>query len=56
MKIVWNEQSVQWFRRASDYTGYSRNLAKLLLEDLPQGGTLCDMGCGSALVDFELAP
>jgi len=56
MKIVWSEQSIRWFQRASDYTGYSRELAKLLLEALPRGGTLCDMGCGSALIDYELAP
>ncbi len=54
--IVWNEQSVRWFRSASEYTGYNRSLAALLLEYLPSGGTLCDMGCGCALIDFELAP
>ena len=54
--IIWNEQTVHWFRQASEYTGYNRELAGLLLESLPTGGTLCDMGCGSGLVDFELAP
>ena len=56
MKIVWNEQSFNWFSRASEYTGYNRALADILLKHLPQGGTLCDMGCGAALIDFELAP
>lgn len=56
MKIVWNDASIRWFRNAAGYTGYHRALAELLLEDLPRGGTLCDMGCGTALTDFELAP
>lgn len=55
MVIVWNEQSVRWFRNASEYTGYNRKLAQLLLEHIPSRKTLCDMGCGAALIDFELA-
>ena len=54
--IIWNEESSRWLQNASDYTGYSRELSKLLLEYLPEGGTLCDMGCGNGLADFELAP
>lgn len=54
--ITWNEQSDRWFRNASEYTGYNRELSGLLLEYLPEGGTLCDMGCGNAMVDLELAP
>lgn len=56
MKIVWNDQSIRWFQNAAEYTGYNRALARLLLDYLPKGGTLCDMGCGTALTDFELAP
>lgn len=56
MRIVWNEQSVQWFRDASEYTGYNRELAKILLKYIPLRTTLCDVGCGAGLIDFELAP
>lgn len=56
MSIVWNEQSAVWFRDASEYTGYNRELAKLLLEHIPLRTTLCDVGCGAGLIDFELAP
>lgn len=54
--IIWNEESNRWLRDASEYTGYNRELSQMLLEYLPTGGTLCDMGCGNGLVDFELAP
>ena len=56
MKIVWNEQSVRWFHNASEYTRYHENLAKILLEHIPCRETLCDMGCGAGMIDFELAP
>lgn len=56
MGIVWNSQTLRWFLDASDYTGYDRALAALLRPYLPAGGTLCDLGCGAALTDFELAP
>lgn len=55
MRITWNEQSACWFQSASEYTGYDRKLAGLLREELPPGGSLCDLGCGAALIDFELA-
>lgn len=55
MMIVWNERSVRWFRDASAYTGYHRKLAQILLEHIPNRNTLCDMGCGAAQIDFELA-
>lgn len=56
MKFAWNEQSAGWFRDASEYTGYNRELAGILLEHIPLRTTLCDIGCGAGLIDFELAP
>lgn len=56
MFFEWNEQILQWLLDASDYTGYNRKLAAMLRRYITPGGTLCDMGCGMALVDFELAP
>lgn len=55
MVIVWNEQSIRWFRNAAEYTGYYQKLARILLEHIPSRKTLCDMGCGAAQIDFELA-
>lgn len=56
MKIVWGEESIRWFHQASEYTQYHKKLAELLLREMPKRGTLCDMGCGAGLIDFELAP
>ncbi len=55
MQIKWSDQSCRWFERASEYTGYNRRLADTLKKYIPAGENLCDIGCGAALVDFELA-
>ena len=55
MMIVWNERSVRWFRNASEHTGYNKKLAEIILEQIPSRKSLCDMGCGAGLIDFELA-
>ena len=55
MKIVWNNNSIRWFREASQYTGYNRILSEFLMKYIPHRNTICDMGCGAALIDFELA-
>ncbi|MCF0120478.1 MAG: methyltransferase domain-containing protein [Oscillospiraceae bacterium] len=56
MAINWNKNTIRWFRDASEYTGYNREMAKLILERIGSRGTLCDIGCGAAQIDFELAP
>lgn len=56
MNIVWSEKTIRWFADASAFTGFHRKLAALLSERLPGKGTLADVGCGTGLVDFELAP
>ena len=55
MRMVWNRQTVEWFRHASDYTGYNRALGEILRAHIPTGTTLCDVGCGAGLIDIELA-
>lgn len=55
MLFQWNEQTFTWFEDASDYTGYNRELAKLLLPCLKDCRNILDLGCGMGLVDFELA-
>ncbi len=55
MVITWNARSIRWFQAASQYTGFHENLLRCLLPALPVGGTLCDLGCGAAMMDFLLA-
>lgn len=55
MQIKWGSQAVRWFESASEYTGYNQNLAQILKKYIPEGETLCDLGCGAALTDFALA-
>ena len=55
MHIKWNDQTVRWFEDAAEYTGYSKKLAQILKKYIPEGETLCDLGCGAGLVDFALA-
>lgn len=55
MYIRWSDQSLRWFENASEYTGYNRELATKLKKYIPRGGTLCDIGCGAGLFDFEMA-
>lgn len=56
MRIIWNEQSIGWFRSASAYTGYNDKLSQLLLAHIPCRESLCDIGCGAGLIDLALAP
>lgn len=51
----WNSDTIRWYREASDFTGYSVNLAAILLSYLRPGESLCDMGCGLGLTSLELA-
>ena len=55
MLIRWSEQSANWFRTASEYTGFHEKLVQLILPDIQQGDELCDLGCGAAMVDFALS-
>lgn len=54
MSIKWNDQSCRWFEAASEYTGFNHLLAEILKKYIPQGESLCDLGCGAGLIDLEL--
>lgn len=54
MQIKWNIKTVEWFWRASEYTGFHKNLAGILLPMMPHSRSLCDLGCGAGLIDFAL--
>ena len=54
MLIKWNERTQRWFHDASEHTGFHRRLAEIMRPYIKLGGTMCDLGCGMGLIDFEL--
>ena len=56
MRIVWGDKAVRWFKNTSEFTGYNKKLAEILLSHIPCRESLCDVGCGAGLIDMELAP
>ena len=56
MFFKWIDRTFRWFREASEYTGYDREMAKLLKPYLEDCRTVLDIGCGMAFADFFLAP
>lgn len=56
MFLDWNARTLQWYVDAEEYTGFFRALAAEIAPALAGVQTLCDLGCGPALFDFEIAP
>ncbi|MDR0518486.1 MAG: methyltransferase domain-containing protein [Clostridiales Family XIII bacterium] len=56
MLFEWNDKTIDYYSRAAEYTGYFRELAKLVSPALEPSDTLLDVGCGTGLIDMELAP
>ena len=55
MLIKWNACTTDWFRRASEYTGFHKKLSGILLSKMEGAKTVCDLGCGAGMIDFYLA-
>ena len=55
MQIKWNAKTVEWFRCASEYTGFHKELAKILRKYLVNDRCIADLGCGAGMIDFQLA-
>lgn len=53
--INWNEEKIRFFKDASEYTGYHKNIADSIKPYLKSEWTMCDMGCGLGLLDIQLA-
>lgn len=56
MQIEWDQKREDWFERASKYTGFHEELADIILNKLDSYHELCDLGCGSGLIDLQLYP
>lgn len=56
MQFTWNTDTIRWYISANNYTGFYKNIAMAVKPLLNGGENLCDLGCGLALFDFEIAP
>ena len=56
MYLHWNDRTMRWMKEASDYSGYTEKLTKILSPYIPDGARLCDVGCGMGMADLLLAP
>lgn len=55
MRFTWEKERINWFVKASEYTGFHRELAKHITPFVTKDDTLCDFGCGLGLLDMELS-
>lgn len=56
MLFDWNADTIRWYLDAEAYSGFFRNIAKAVAPGLRGYQTMCDLGCGLGLFDFEVAP
>lgn len=52
----WTDESIVWYQRASDYTGYHKNLIPYILPWLTESDTCCELACGTGALARSLAP
>ena len=55
MRMDWNDCTMEAFNKASEYTRFHELVAEKLKSYVDSTSTLCDMGCGLALVDIYLS-
>ncbi|MDR0596709.1 MAG: class I SAM-dependent methyltransferase [Clostridiales Family XIII bacterium] len=55
MLFEWNDETIGYYSRAAEYTGYFRELAALAAPALSRSDAVLDVGCGAGLIDMELA-
>ena len=52
----WTDESIDWYQRASEYTGYHRNLIPYILPWLTNTENCCELACGTGALARCLAP
>ena len=52
----WTESSVEWYERASDFTGYYDRLVEKLLPFLGKESHCCEIACGTGVLARKIAP
>lgn len=55
MRMDWNDCTMEAFNKASEYTRFHEIVAEKLKSHVDSTSTLCDMGCGLALVNIYLS-
>ncbi|MDY4575229.1 MAG: methyltransferase domain-containing protein [Intestinibacter sp.] len=55
MRMNWNDCTIKAFNKASEYTRFHEIVAEKIKSYTEDTNTLCDMGCGLALVDIYLS-
>ena len=55
MLFEWNTETIRWYLDAEAYSGFFRKIAEAVTPGLKGYKTLCDLGCGLGLFDFEVA-
>lgn len=56
MSFTWTEEKIKFYKDASRYTGFHRQVGEIIRPYLDENWTLCDLGCGLGLIDFEISP
>jgi precorrin-6B methylase 2 len=56
MLFEWNDDTIRYYARAAEYTGFFRNLVAEIRGELDENSVVFDAGCGPGLIDMELAP
>lgn len=55
MLANWTGKKIEWYVRASKWTGYHKKLAKIISPYIKDTDHVVDLGCGPGLIDFEIA-
>lgn len=55
MAFSWTDQSIKWFKDASEYSGFHEEVGELIRPFLSENDTLMDIGCGLGYLDMALA-
>ena len=55
MLADWSDKKIEWYVRASKWTGFHRTLAKRIRPHLKKTDHVVDLGCGPGLIDMAIA-
>ncbi len=56
MAFTWTKEKIDFFKEASIYTGFHREVGEIIRPYLNKSWSLCDLGCGLGFLDLVVAP